>query len=120
MLGALRGVSPEVHEAARVDGAGPFVRFFYVTIPLISPAIFFALVINLIAVFGGVVLLDRGNIFSGSISPYDGYISYTMFQQYELGYASSLAWILFILVMVVVVFLFASSRRWVYFPDQEN
>lgn len=120
MLGALRGVSPEVHEAARVDGAGPFVRFFYVTIPLISPAIFFALVINLIAVFGGVVLLDRGNVFSGSISPYDGYISYVMFNQYQLGYASSLAWVLFILVMIVVVFLFASSRRWVYFPDQAN
>ncbi len=120
MLGALRGVSPEVHEAARVDGAGPFVRFFYVTIPLISPAIFFALVINLIAVFGGVVLLDRGNIFSGSISPYDGYITYMMFSQYDLGYASSLAWILFILVMMIVVFLFSSSRRWVYFPDQQK
>ena len=59
-------------------------------------------------------------MFSGSISPYDGYISYVMFNQFELGYASSLAWIFFILVMIVVVFLFTTSRRWVYFPDQEG
>jgi multiple sugar transport system permease protein len=120
MLGAMQSLSPEVHEAARVDGAGPFVRFFYISLPLISPAIFFALVINLIAVFGGVILLDRGNVYSGSFSPYDGYISITMFREMELGYASSLAWIFFILVMVMVIILFRTSKRWVYFPDQEK
>ena len=120
MLGAMQSLSPEVHEAARVDGAGPFVRFFSITLPLISPAIFFALIINLIAVFGGVLLLDRGNVFSGSASPFDGYVSRTMFQEMELGYASSLAWVFFIIVMVVIVALFSSSRSWVYFPDREN
>ncbi|HBY08489.1 MAG TPA: hypothetical protein DEH22_12130 [Chloroflexi bacterium] len=119
MLAALQSLSPEVQEAARVDGAGPFMRFFSITLPLISPAIFFALVINLISVFGGVILLDRGNIFSGSNSPVDGYISQMMFTKMELGYASSLAWVFFILVMVVIIFLFASSKRWVYFPDQD-
>jgi multiple sugar transport system permease protein len=119
MLAALQSVSPEVSEAARVDGAGPFMRFFSLTLPLISPAIFFALVINLITIFGGVILLDRGNVFSGSISPVDGYISYMMFSEMELGYASSMAWLFFILVMVVIILLFGTSRRWVYFPDQE-
>lgn len=119
MLAALQSISPEVSEAARVDGAGPFMRFFSLTLPLISPAIFFALVINLITIFGGVILLDRGNVFSGSISPVDGYISYMMFSKMELGYASSLAWLFFVLVMVVIVLLFGTSRRWVYFPDQE-
>lgn len=120
MLGAMQSLSPEVHEAARVDGAGPIVRFFSITLPLISPAVFFALVINLIAVFGGVVLLDRGNVFSGSASPFDGYVSYMMFSKMELGYASSLAWVFFMIVMVVIVILFSTSRRWVYFPDQEK
>lgn len=120
MLGAMQSLSPEVHEAARVDGAGPFVRFTAITLPLISPAIFFALVINLIAVFGGVLLLDRGNIYSGSASPYDGYISYMIFNEMELGYASSLAWVFFMIVMVFIIMLFTSSRRWVYFPDQEG
>jgi multiple sugar transport system permease protein len=119
MLGAMRGVSTEIEEAALVDGAGPFVRFFNITLPLISPAIFFSLVINLIAVFGGVILLDRGNVFSGSISPFDGYISYMMFDEWLLGYAASLAWFFFVLVMAVVMALFASSRRWVYYPDRE-
>jgi len=119
MLGALQGLSPEVHEAARVDGAGPLVRFFYITLPLISPAIFFALIINLISIFGGVILLDRGNVFSGSFSPYDGYVSYILFDQLDLGYAASLAWFFFIIVMFVVAILFSSARKWVYYPDRD-
>jgi multiple sugar transport system permease protein len=120
MLGAMQGISKEVTEAARVDGAGPMVRFFMITLPMISPAIFFALVINLIAVFGGVVLLDRGNTFRGGGSPFNSYITRWMFNEFQLGYAASLAWVFFLLVMVVVVALFASSRRWVYYPDREG
>lgn len=120
VLGAMQGLPPEIQESARVDGAGPFVRFFSITLPLISPAIFFTIVINLITIFGGVVLLDRGNIFSGSISPYDGYISYMMFQQWEVGYASSLAWIFFVLVLFAIMILFSTSYRWVYYPDRKN
>jgi len=118
MLGALQGIPQEIMEAARVDGAGPVVRFASITLPLISPAIFFSLVINLITVFGGVVLLDRGNAFSGSASPYDGYVTNIMFRQFDLGYASSLAWFFLILVMIIIVALFASSRRWVYYSDR--
>jgi multiple sugar transport system permease protein len=120
ILGAMRGISPEITEAARVDGAGPLVRFFRITLPLISPAVFFSLVINLIAVFGGVILLDRGNIFSGSSSPFDGYIAYIMFDEWQLGYAASLAWFFFIVVMIAVLILFITSRRWVFFPDRDK
>ena len=73
----------------------------------------------MIAVFGGVVLLDRGSVFSGSFSPYDGYVSYILFDKMDLGYAASLAWFFFILVMIVVVALFSSARNWVYYPDRE-
>lgn len=120
MLGAMQSISPEINEAARVDGAGPLVRFFRITLPITTPAIFFTLVINLIAVFGGVILLDRGNSFRGGGGiPFDGYISYWMFDQWDLGYAAGLAWFFFIIVMIVVIALFSSSRRWVYFPDAE-
>jgi ABC-type sugar transport system permease subunit len=95
------------------------VRFFYITLPLITPAIFFSIVINLISIFGGVILLDRGNAFSGSFSPFDGYISYVLFENLDLGYAASLAWFFFILVMIVTIALFASARKWVYYPDRE-
>jgi multiple sugar transport system permease protein len=118
MLGALQGIPQEMMEAARVDGAGPLVRFFSITLPLISPAIFFSIVINLIMVFGGVVLLDRGNAFSGSASPYDGYVTQIMFREFELGYASSLAWLFLVLVMMIILGLFASSRKWVYYSDR--
>lgn len=119
MLSALQGVSPEMHEAARVDGAGPIERFFFISLPIISPAIFFALVINLITAFGGVILLDRGNTFSGGGSPYDRYISRMMFDEFQLGYASGLAWIFFGVVMIVIVILFATSKYWVYYPDRD-
>lgn len=118
MLGAMQGISTEIMEAARVDGAGPMVRFFRITLPMISPAIFFSLVINLISVFGGVILLDRGNVFSGSSSPFDGYISYWLFDEWQLGYAASLAWFFFVIVMVTVVGLFTSSRRWVHYTGE--
>ena len=120
ILGALRGMSAEVHEAARVDGAGPLERFFFITLPLISPAIFFSLIINLIAVFGGIILLDRGNNVTGSLSPYDSYIGQVMFNDFEFGYASSLAWLFFLIVMAVILLLFRSSKRWVYYADRED
>lgn len=120
MLSALQSVSPELHEAARVDGAGPIERFSFISLPLMSPAIFFTLIINLITAFGGVILLDRGNSFSGGGSPYDRYISRVMFDDFQLGYASGLAWIFFILVMIVVVILFSTSKHWVYYPDRES
>ena len=120
ILAALQSLPKEVEESARIDGAGPLLRFFSITLPLISPAMFFSLVINLVAAFGGVILLDRGNVFSGSNSPYDALVSEVMFGDFELGYASSLAWLFFLVVMVVIIFLFATSRRWVYYPDQER
>ena len=118
ILGAMQGMSKEIIEAARVDGAGPMVRFFGITLPVISPAIFFTLIINLIGVFGGVILLDRSSTFSGNSSPFGNLISYWMFEEWELGYAASLAWIFFVLVLLVIVFLFRTSRRWVFYPDQ--
>ncbi|MBE2221605.1 MAG: sugar ABC transporter permease [Anaerolineae bacterium] len=120
MLGAMQSISSEINEAARVDGAGPLVRFFRITLPMVTPAIFFTLIINLIAVFGGVILLDRGNTFRGGGVPFDRYITYWMFEQWDLGYAAGLAWFFFVIVMIVIIALFSSSRRWVYFPDRES
>jgi multiple sugar transport system permease protein len=120
MLGAMQAVPHELYEAARVDGAGPLMRFFNVTIPVISPAILFSLIISLIGVFGGVALLDRGNPFTGSSSAFDGYIYNVMFRGYDLGYAASLAWVFFALMMGVTLVLFKTANRWVYYPEGES
>jgi len=120
MMGAMQGISSEIYESALMDGAGRLTRFFKITIPLITPAIFFSLVLNLTAVFGGAILLDRGNRWRADFSSYDGYINYVLFDMFKLGYASSLAWIFFVFMMILVLILFGTSRRWVYFPDREG
>lgn len=121
MYGAMQAIPKEIIEAARVDGAGPLVQFISITLPMISPAIFFALVINLTSAFGGTVLLDRGYLFSQSLSPMEGYINETMFGvNYDLGYAATLAWVMFAVTMTITVFLFRSANRWVYFPEDDD
>jgi len=118
MLGAIQGVSHELYEAARVDGAGPIMRFFSITLPMISPAIFFSLIINMTNAFGGVVLLDRGLPFNQSLSAMEAYINLQMFRRTDLGYASALAWVLFLVVILIIMAVFRSARYWVYFPEE--
>lgn len=117
---AMESVSNEIYEAARVDGAGPFARFIFITLPMISPAIFFTLVVNLTGAFGGAVLLDRGYILSFSLSPMESYINNVMFSQSDLGYASALAWVTFGVMMTITVILFRSANKWVYFPEEDD
>jgi multiple sugar transport system permease protein len=120
MLGAIQGVRPEIYEAARVDGAGPIARLFSITIPMISPAIFFSLVINTISAFGGVALLDRGLPYDQSLSPMESYINFQMFSLSNLGYASALAVAMFAAVLAITVAIFKSSTRWVHFPEERT
>ena len=120
MYSAMESISKEMYEAAIVDGAGPIARFVYITLPMISPAIFFTLVINLTGAFGGAVLLDRGYILNFSLSPMENYINNTMFSEADLGYASALAWITFAVMMTITILLFHAAKRWVYFPEEDE
>jgi ABC-type sugar transport system permease subunit len=120
MYSAMESVPREMYEAARVDGAGPFARFFYITLPMISPAVFFTLIVNLTGAFGGAVLLDRGYILNFSLSPMEEYINDTMFTQSDLGYASALAWVTFAVMMTITIFLFRSAKNWVHFPEEHD
>ena len=65
-------------------------------------------------------MLDRGNVYRYTNSSFDGYVNYVLFDMFQLGYASSLAWVFFVFVMIIVLILFGTSRRWVYFPDREG
>jgi multiple sugar transport system permease protein len=116
----MQGIPTDIFEAALVDGANRLRRFFFITLPMVTPAIFFTLILNLTAVFGGAVLLDRGYSFNSNLSSVDNYLYFILFNAFRLGAAASLAWIFFIFLLVVVLVLFATSRRWVYFPDREN
>jgi ABC-type sugar transport system permease subunit len=120
IVGAMQGIPTDIFEAALVDGANRLRRFFFITLPMVSPAILFTLILNLTALFGGAILLDRGYNFNSNLSTVDNFLYFVLFDSFRLGAASSLAWIFFIFLMVVVLVLFASSKIWVYFPDQEN
>lgn len=120
MLSAIQSIPTEIVEAARVDGAGPIIRLFSIVLPMISPAIFFSLVINMTNAFGGVVLLDRGLPFSQSLSPMESYIGLQMFSYGRLGYASALAWVMLLVVMAIILVIFRSARYWVYFPHESD
>jgi multiple sugar transport system permease protein len=120
IMGAMQGIPLEIFEVALVDGANRLRRFFSITLPLVTPAIFFTLILNLTAVFGGAILLDRGYGFNSNLSSVDNYLYFLLFNSFRLGSAASLAWIFFIFLLVLVLVLFATSRRWVYFPDRDN
>ena len=120
IMGSMQGIPVEIFESALVDGASRLRRFFSITLPMVTPAIFFTLILNLTAVFGGAILLDRGYSFNSNLSSVDNYLYFLLFNTFRLGSAASLAWIFFLFLVVLVLVLFVTSKRWVYFPDQEN
>jgi multiple sugar transport system permease protein len=124
MLAGLQNVPTELYDAAKVDGANAFYRFFKITIPMISPVIFYNLVLAAIAAFQ--YFLTAYVIFQNTAGPNNSALFYMMnlykeaFVYYNMGYASALAWALFIVGLVVTVGLFASAGRWVYYASGDN
>jgi ABC-type sugar transport system permease subunit len=124
MLAGLQNVPTELYDAAKVDGANAFYRFFKITIPMISPVIFYNLVLAAIAAFQ--YFLTAYVIFQNTAGPNNSALFYMMklykeaFVYYNIGYASALAWALFIVGLVVTVGLFASAGRWVYYASGDN
>lgn len=116
-LGGLQGISQSYYEAATIDGAGPGRRFWKVTLPLLTPYIFFSLitgVIGALQVFGQAFVItsggpDRATLFA-VVWLYD-----QAFGQLKMGYASAIAWILFVVIMLFTVVQLALARRWVYY-----
>ena len=123
MLAGLQNVPTELYEAARVDGAGPVYSFFRITIPMISPVIFYNLVLAVIGTFQ--YFLTAYVLYNGLAGPGDSALFYMYnlyreaFVYYNMGYASALAWGLFLVALTVTIGLFATARRWVYYAGGE-
>lgn len=116
-LAGLQGIPAELYESAKIDGAGAVRQFFAVTIPLITPVILFNLVIGIIAsfqVFTQAYVMTNGGPNNATLF-YVLYLYQVAFQFSQMGYASALAWILFIIVLVLTLLVFRSSGRWVYY-----
>lgn len=118
-LAALQGVPEELLEAAAIDGANNVRRFLRITIPLISPVIFLNLIIgiiNLFQTFTVAFIATNGGPINSSLF-YVLYIYRKGFESFEMGYASGLAWILFLIILVITALQFYLSRRWVYYES---
>ncbi len=123
-LAALNTVPRELHEAASVDGAGPVRRFFSITVPMISGAIFFNVVVLTIAafqVFDQAYLLfwrDQTNASPSSSLFYAVYLFQQAFRQFDFGFASAMAWLLFAIVLVITLIQVKLSNRFVYYEAE--
>jgi multiple sugar transport system permease protein len=121
-LAGLQGVPQELHEAASIDGATSWHRFRHVTLPLITPTIYFNLVISIIAalkVFAVAFLATSGGP-NYATWFFNLHLYQHAFQYFEMGYASALAWIFFILVVTLTYLNVRTSRRWVYYEGEDR
>lgn len=116
-LGALQGIPTELYEAADVDGAGTLAKFFRVTVPMMTPVIFFNMVMGIITALQEFVLpfvMTRGGP-ANSSTFLVLYLYRNAFEIFKMGYASAIAWVIFIYIMVLTVFIIRSSSMWVYY-----
>lgn len=120
-LAGLQDIPQSLYEAAELDGAGPISKLLNITVPLLTPTIFFNLVIGLIGafqVFTPVYLMTGGG--PGNSSMMMGLLIYREgFEEFNMGYASLLAWVLFLIVITLTIIQFALARRWVYYEGDK-
>jgi len=126
-LAALQGVSEQLYEAAELDGAGHFRKFWHITVPMVTPVIFFDLVTSLI---GGFQVFQEGYIMSADPtnpgSPMNSLLFFNLhmfnkaFKVFDMGYAMAMAWFLFVIAIAVTIFNLVASKYWVHYEGGDN
>jgi len=121
-LAGLQAIPKVFYEAAEVDGAGRWSRFWRITLPLLSPTIFFNLIMGII---GSFQVFTQGFIMTGGGPNYAThfYVLYAYrngFEYFKMGYASALAWILFLIILAFTLVVVRSSSAWVYYEAQKR
>ncbi|CDN44654.1 Probable ABC transporter permease protein YesP [Paenibacillus sp. P22] len=116
-LAGLQGISSSYYEAAEVDGAKRWHQFRYITLPLLSPIHFFVVVMGVIGTFQSfsqmyILAADGGPEYSGATIVY--YIFQEAFKYFNMGFASSVAWVLGVIIFILTLIQFRFSKRWVY------
>jgi len=123
-LAGLKQVPTELYEAASVDGAGRFRKFRSVTLPMLSPVIFFNLVLETINGFQGFTAAFV--LSNGTGGPVDSTLMYTLnlyikgFTDYEMGYASAMAWVFLLAIGIITAIFFTTGRFWVHYSDGDD
>ena len=118
-LSSLKQIPQDYYEAATIDGASKPKQFFSITLPLLTPMVFFNVVMQIINAFQS--FTSAYIVSGGTGGPMDSTLFYSLylytkgFRQFSMGYASAMAWILLLIIGVVTALLFASAKKWVYY-----
>jgi multiple sugar transport system permease protein len=121
-LAGLQGISRELYEAADLDGAGSFRRFLHVTVPLMTPIIFFNMIMGVI---GAMQIFTQSYVMTGG-GPNNASLFYslliyrTAFRFQQMGYASAMSWIFFVIIAVMTFIVFHTSNRWVFYENKAD
>jgi multiple sugar transport system permease protein len=120
LLAGMQSVPDSLYEAASVDGAGPWHRFWNITLPMISPVLFFSLIISIIRsfqVFNLAYIMTQGGPANSTLF-YVLYLYRTAWESLRMGYASALAWVLFLIILVFTLGQWWLAKRWVYYEGE--
>lgn len=121
-LAGLQDVPKELHEAASIDGANAWSRFWKITLPLLTPSILFNLIFGMIMTFQSftnVYIATSGGPLDSTLF-YVLYLYRKAFDLLEMGYASALAWILFLMVLILTIVIFKTSGKWVFYRAETD
>jgi len=122
-LAGLQNIPAELYEVAALDGARAWQRFRRITLPMLSPVILFNVILQLVACFSyftQVQVIEGGDVGGPGTSTwmYVQYLYQQAFEYLRLGYSSAMAFFLFVISAIVMVLLFRSSSRWVYYASE--
>lgn len=119
-LAAIKNIPQSYHEAAIVDGAGPIKRFFSITLPMLTPIIFFNLinqVIGAFQAFNSSYLITQGKPLNTTLY-YGVHLYNKAFDQFKMGYGCAMAWFMLLIIAVLTALIFRSSSAWVYYESE--
>jgi multiple sugar transport system permease protein len=123
-LAGLQQIPQEYYDAAAVDGAGPWRSFLKITIPMLSPVIFFNLVLDTIRAFQ--VFTGAYVVSNGTGGPSDSTLFYTLylyekgFVEFKMGYASAMSWFLLVVIALITALLFRTAKGWVFYSGDDS
>ena len=121
-LAGLQGIPADLYEAAEVDGARGWARFRHITLPLMTPVLFFQLIVGIISalqIFTPALVMTNGGP-NNATNFVLLYLYRNAFQYFRMGYASAIAWVLFLYILVLTLIVFRSSALWVHYQGEKR
>jgi multiple sugar transport system permease protein len=120
-LAALQSIPQHLYEAAEIDGAGVFSKFRHITLPMLTPVIFFSLTMGVIGsfqIFTQVYVMSGRGVDNSTLF-YVLYLFEQAFRYFRMGYAAAMAWVLFAIILAVTIVQFRLAKRWVFYAGEE-